>query len=302
MAKYANFIEKPKEDLTKEDLRSMVRCVERKRIPVKEMMEYYEIELEDYYEFMKDRGLYLTSRERNQLLSLRSKVERKKNPPLKDMFKERYQLPDYVLCSLYNIDFEYIDGKFYYDELQLSRAREDSHLKILGYEERKQQAKTKKSDKDEYTDLTTSDLIAMRYYRGVSRGKMASKILGTVREVAQMESEMPITKETANLYKDELKIKNHHIKQLRKIMKGEAKEIHDDRTIPKEIKVGVWKKDKGKCSNCGNKEKLHYHHIEEFADGGQNTIKNLTLLCVSCHAEVHKDNKAYHMLKAMAKG
>lgn len=294
------FIEKTVEELTKEDLRKMIRGNQRKRIKVKDMMDYYKIKLEDYRDFILSKGLYLTSSERSEISEMKPKPSKEDNRTPSEIYQDMYELPDYIICSLYNIDFEYRDGKFYYDQVKLEEAREDCKGRITSYELRKLEAKEGISQNN-YSDLTTDDLIAMRYYRGISREKLASKMLVTTNVVREMETTSPVTKEVAKKFMDELNIKKHHIEQLRKIINGETKEVHDDRTIPKTIKVAVWKKDKGKCSRCGFKENLHYHHIERFSEGGQNTVENLTLLCVNCHAEEHKGEKAYYMLKSITK-
>lgn len=72
------------------------------------------------------------------------------------------------------------------------------------------------------------------------------------------------------------------------------------RSIPKSVKEKVFDRDSGKCVECGSKNNLHYHHIKRYANGGTDTVDNLMLLCVSCHAEEHKDENSYYMLKAMS--
>jgi 5-methylcytosine-specific restriction endonuclease McrA len=71
-----------------------------------------------------------------------------------------------------------------------------------------------------------------------------------------------------------------------------------ERYIPTKIKAKVFERDNGECTVCGSEEKLHYHHIFKFSDGGTHAVHNLKLLCVSCHAEEHKGESAYHMLKS----
>ncbi len=57
-------------------------------------------------------------------------------------------------------------------------------------------------------------------------------------------------------------------------------EIEHDRLIPTLVKVEVWKRDKGKCVLCGNKENLHFDHIVPFSKGGTSLLaKNIQLLC-----------------------
>lgn len=59
-------------------------------------------------------------------------------------------------------------------------------------------------------------------------------------------------------------------------------EIEHDRLIPTVIKIEVWKRDKGKCVLCGNKENLHFDHILPFSKGGTSLLaKNIQLLCAT---------------------
>lgn len=74
------------------------------------------------------------------------------------------------------------------------------------------------------------------------------------------------------------------------------------RYLSTEVKRKVSKRDKGQCVVCGTKEKLHYHHINHFSKGGTNSVENIVLLCASCHAEEHKDEASYYLLKSLAEG
>jgi hypothetical protein len=52
------------------------------------------------------------------------------------------------------------------------------------------------------------------------------------------------------------------------------------RSIPRAIKMTVWKRDGGKCVICGGTDKLHFDHIVPISRGGtSNTADNIQLLC-----------------------
>ncbi|MCX7101867.1 MAG: HNH endonuclease [Methylobacter sp.] len=53
--------------------------------------------------------------------------------------------------------------------------------------------------------------------------------------------------------------------------------------IPRLIQREVWQRDGGHCVECGTKEKLCFDHIVPFSRGGNNTIRNLQLLCERCN-------------------
>lgn len=56
-----------------------------------------------------------------------------------------------------------------------------------------------------------------------------------------------------------------------------------DRYVPSTVKLGVWRRDNGKCVECGSNEKLEYDHIIPVAKGGSNTERNIQLLCEKCN-------------------
>lgn len=58
-----------------------------------------------------------------------------------------------------------------------------------------------------------------------------------------------------------------------------------DRYISPEVKLAVWRRDQGKCVQCGSREKLEYDHIIPVSKGGSNTERNIQLLCEKCNRE-----------------
>ena len=42
------------------------------------------------------------------------------------------------------------------------------------------------------------------------------------------------------------------------------------------------------CSNCYKHNKLHAHHVIPLADGGPDTLDNLSVLCEPCHHDWHR--------------
>jgi hypothetical protein len=67
-------------------------------------------------------------------------------------------------------------------------------------------------------------------------------------------------------------------------------EIPHNRMIPTEVKIEVWKRDKGECVICHSKENLHYDHELPFSKGGSSiTAKNVRILCAKHNLK--KSNK-----------
>lgn len=53
-----------------------------------------------------------------------------------------------------------------------------------------------------------------------------------------------------------------------------------ERLIPTTVKVEVWRRDHGKCVECGETTGLHYDHILPFSKGGRSDdSKNIQILC-----------------------
>lgn len=49
------------------------------------------------------------------------------------------------------------------------------------------------------------------------------------------------------------------------------------------VRHEVWRRDQGKCVQCGSKEKLEFDHIIPFSRGGSDTARNIQLLCELCN-------------------
>ena len=67
-------------------------------------------------------------------------------------------------------------------------------------------------------------------------------------------------------------------------------EIPHTRLIPTNVKIEVWKRDRGECVKCGSKENLHFDHDLPFSKGGTSlTAANVKILCMKCN--LSKSNK-----------
>lgn len=60
-------------------------------------------------------------------------------------------------------------------------------------------------------------------------------------------------------------------------------------SIPKDVKIAVWNRDKERCVSCFNQTNLEFDHIIPVSKGGANSIKNIQLLCRNCNRT--KSNK-----------
>jgi holliday junction DNA helicase RuvB len=61
---------------------------------------------------------------------------------------------------------------------------------------------------------------------------------------------------------------------------GQSRDTSGNRTaIPSKVRREVWRRDGGRCVECGSGENLEYDHIIPVSKGGSNTARNIELLC-----------------------
>jgi len=65
----------------------------------------------------------------------------------------------------------------------------------------------------------------------------------------------------------------------------ETGQAERSRRISESVRHEVWRRDQGRCCQCGSQENLEFDHIIPFSKGGSNTARNLQLLCEVCNAK-----------------
>ncbi len=53
--------------------------------------------------------------------------------------------------------------------------------------------------------------------------------------------------------------------------------------LPEGIRNEIWRRDGGRCVQCGSQKDLEFDHIIPVSEGGANTARNLQLLCEACN-------------------
>jgi HNH endonuclease len=53
--------------------------------------------------------------------------------------------------------------------------------------------------------------------------------------------------------------------------------------LPRDVRLAVWRRDHGRCRECGGGFDLQYDHVIPLSLGGANSIENLQLLCGDCN-------------------
>jgi hypothetical protein len=57
----------------------------------------------------------------------------------------------------------------------------------------------------------------------------------------------------------------------------------DRRAIPEGVRHEVWRRDEGRCVDCGSHERLEFDHIIPLSKGGSSTARNIELRCEACN-------------------
>jgi hypothetical protein len=53
--------------------------------------------------------------------------------------------------------------------------------------------------------------------------------------------------------------------------------------IPERVRHEVWRRDQGRCVDCGSRERLEFDHLIPVSKGGSNTARNIELRCERCN-------------------
>jgi 5-methylcytosine-specific restriction endonuclease McrA len=90
------------------------------------------------------------------------------------------------------------------------------------------------------------------------------------------------------VFKFKLKLSDENVNDKRPIQ--DAADLEHNRLIPPNVKLEVWKRDKGRCVKCGSTDNLHFDHIIPFSKGGSSLVaSNIQILCAR-HNIAKRDN------------
>jgi hypothetical protein len=65
-------------------------------------------------------------------------------------------------------------------------------------------------------------------------------------------------------------------------------DLEPTRVIPTAVKLAVWKRDGGRCIQCGSSDNLHFDHVIPYSRGGSSLrAENIQLLCARHNLQKH---------------
>jgi hypothetical protein len=117
--------------------------------------------------------------------------------------------------------------------------------------------------------LQSPTLIARTRYAKTKLLMDMGNAMAARRELAQVYAVMPDFQDDAGL-----------------LTKLKTKQQTPSRSpIPEAVRHAVWRRDEGRCVQCGSQESLEFDHVIPVSRGGANTERNLQLLCERCNRE-----------------
>ena len=88
--------------------------------------------------------------------------------------------------------------------------------------------------------------------------------------------------------KDRRKVFKFNFKLTDQKLNSEQKDLKHDRVIPSIVKQEVWKRDQGRCVECGKDNNLHFDHIIPYSKGGSSLVaENIQILCARHNLSKH---------------
>jgi HNH endonuclease len=86
------------------------------------------------------------------------------------------------------------------------------------------------------------------------------------------------------------RLRRRRIERAKDAMHAETEPAGARRTgIPEDVRRAVFRRDGGRCTDCGSDELLQFDHVIPVALGGASSPENLQLLCAPCNRDKGAD-------------
>ena len=88
--------------------------------------------------------------------------------------------------------------------------------------------------------------------------------------------------------KDKRKVFKFKLELTDQKLDSELGDLKHNRVIPSKVKQEVWKRDQGRCVECGEDDNLHFDHIIPYSKGGSSLVaENIQILCARHNLSKH---------------
>lgn len=102
----------------------------------------------------------------------------------------------------------------------------------------------------------------------------------TYRGLFEMRDFSFVLRGSRKVYEYVFTITEQKLEEAEKHHKEKLIDLEQTRQIPGKVKLAVFKRDEGACTQCGSKDNLHFDHILPYSKGGTSLKEeNIQLLC-----------------------
>ena len=88
--------------------------------------------------------------------------------------------------------------------------------------------------------------------------------------------------------------------QARLILVGDTGVPFPEEPVPEDVRLAVWRRDRGRCVDCGSGTNVVFDHIVPISKGGSDTALNVELRCHSCCVRLARNEMRTRINRARA--
>ena len=88
------------------------------------------------------------------------------------------------------------------------------------------------------------------------------------------------------------------VTQARVVLLGEAGAPLPEEHVSESVRLAVWRRDLGRCVDCGSFESVVFDHIVPISQGGSDTAVNVELRCRSCRVQLARNETRTRVTRA----